>query len=85
MNVGSLFDLWVAATFVGIAIRWLVGWNVELLTAILAGAIIVVVWEAGFEPGPLVAAIEGSAPEFLAGSVIGLGMMHFARRAGTHR
>jgi hypothetical protein len=85
MDFGSLLDLWVAATFVGIAIRWLVGWNVELLTAILAGGVLVVFWDAGFQPGPLVAALTDSAPEFLAGAGIGLAMMHFTRSAGTNR
>ena len=85
MDVGSLLDLWVAGTFVGIAIRWIVGWNVELLTAVLTGAVIVVMWDAGFQPGPLVAALQESAPEFIAGAGIGLGMMHFTRSAGTHR
>ena len=85
MDVGSLLDLWVAATFVGIAIRWLVGWNVELLTAVIAGAVIVVIWDAGFQTGPLLTALGNIAPEFVAGTVIGLAMMHFTRSAGTQR
>ena len=85
MDVGSLLDLWVAGTFVGIAIRWIAGWNVELLTAVLAGGLLVVVWDAGFQAGPLVAALQESAPEFLAGAGIGLAMMHFTRSAGTNR
>ncbi len=85
MDVGSLLDLWVAGTFVGIAIRWIAGWNVELLTAVLTGGLIVAVWDAGFQAGPLVTALQGSAPEFLAGACIGLAMMHFTRSAGTNR
>lgn len=85
MDVGSLLDLWVAGTFVGIAIRWLMGWNVELLTAVLAGGLLVVVWDAGFHAGPLVAALQDSAPEFIAGSIIGLATLHFTRSAGTNR
>ena len=65
MDVGSLLDLWVAGTFVGIAIRWIAGWNVELLTAVLAGGLIVAVWDAGFQAGPLVTALQESAPEYM--------------------
>lgn len=83
MDVASLLDLWVAGTFVGIAVRWLLGWNAELLTAVLAGAVLVVLWDAGFQPGPLVAAVRSAAPEFMAGAAIGLATMHFTRSAGT--
>ncbi len=85
MDVRSLLDLWVAGTFVGIAFRWIVGWNVELLTAVLTGALLVVLYDAGFHPGPLVEAIRGSAPEFVGGAIVGLTMMHLTRSAGTHR
>ncbi len=83
MDVGSLLDLWVAGTFVGIAIRWIIGWNVELFTAVFAGSVLVILWDAGFQPGPLVAALRGTAPEFVAGALIGLATMHFTRSAGT--
>lgn len=83
MDVASLLDLWVAGTFVGIAIRWIIGWNVELITAVFAGAVIVLLWDAGFQPGPLVEALSGAAPEFMAGAAIGLATMHFTRSAGT--
>lgn len=83
MDVAALLDLWVAGTFVGIAIRWILGWNVELVTAVLAGAVLVILWDAGFQAGPLVEAMRGTAPEFMAGAAIGLATMHFTRSAGT--
>ncbi len=85
MDVGSLIDLWVAGTFVGIAFRWIVGWNVELLTAVITGALLVILYDAGFQPGPLVQAIGDSAPEFVAGAIVGLTMMHLTRSAGTEK
>ncbi len=85
MDFVALLDLWVAGTFVGIAFRWIAGWNVELLTAVLTGAFLVVLFDAGFQPGPLVDALRGSAPDFIAGAAIGLGSMHLARSAGTNR
>lgn len=83
MDAASLLDLWVAGTFAGIAIRWIIGWNVELITAVLAGVVLVVLWDTGFQPGPLLEAVRGTAPEFMAGTAIGLATMHLARSAGT--
>ncbi len=83
MDIRSFVDLWVAGVCVGLALRWITGWNVELTTAVLAGAIIVTLLDSGFQTEPLAEALFASAPELIAGLIIGFSAMLLIRSSGN--